>query len=231
MKIFAIADTHLSGNPPTKPMDIFGDHWRDHWTKIKTDWQARVAPDDTVLLAGDISWAMKLSAALEDLGEIAALPGRKILIRGNHDYWWQTVSKMSAAVDGRLSFLHNSFTAVGRWAVCGSRGWITPADPAFTPEDQPIYQRELGRTRASLAAARAAGHENLILMLHYPPRTGEATSGFTDLLTEFAVSICVYGHLHNEAARAVPAGAINGTCCYLVSCDALDFKLQEIAST
>jgi predicted phosphohydrolase len=231
MKIFAIADTHLSGKPPAKPMDIFGDHWRDHWTKIKADWLARVAPEDTVLIAGDISWAMKLSNALEDLEEIAALPGKKILIRGNHDYWWQTVSKMTAAVGGRLTFLHNSFDVVGGWAVCGSRGWLTPTDPAFTPDDLPIYQRELGRTRASLEAARAAGHERLILMLHYPPRTGDAASGFTDLLAEFSVAVCVFGHLHNEAAYNLPAGEINGTCCYLVSCDALDFKLKEIVST
>lgn len=231
MKIFAIGDLHLSGTPPTKPMDIFGDHWRDHWTKIKTDWLARVAPEDTVLIAGDISWAMKLSAALEDLEEIAALPGQKILIRGNHDYWWQTVSKMSAAVAGRLTFLNNSFATAGRWAVCGSRGWLTPADPAFGPDDAPIYQRELLRTRASLAAARAAGHERLILMLHYPPRTGDAASGFTDLLAEYGVAVCVFGHLHNEAAKAALDFAINGTCCYLVSCDALDFKLKELAQS
>lgn len=228
MKIFAIADTHLSGNPPTKPMSIFGGHWLGHWDKIKADWTERVAPADTVLIAGDISWAMKLPEALPDLGEIAALPGRKILIRGNHDYWWQTVAKMNAATGGRLTFLHNTFAAAGEWAVCGSRGWLLPGDPAFGEEDEAIYRRELGRVRASLAAARSAGCERLILMLHYPPRTSAEATAFTDLMAEFGVAICVYGHLHNEAIATAPVGDFDGTMHYLVSCDALDFKLKQI---
>ncbi len=228
MKIFAIADTHLSGNPPTKPMSIFGDRWLGHWDKIKADWTERVAPEDTVLVAGDISWAMKLPEALPDLEEIAALPGRKVLIRGNHDYWWQTVAKMNAATGGRLTFLHNTFAVAGDWAVCGSRGWLLPGDPAFGEEDEAIYRRELGRVRASLSVARGAGCERLILMLHYPPRTGADATGFTDLMAEFGVAICVYGHLHNEAVNTAPVGDYSGTVHYLVSCDALDFKLLQI---
>ncbi len=184
MNYFAIADTHLSGQPPVKPMSVFGGHWLHHWEKIKTDWLRQVAPEDAVLLAGDISWAMKLEAALPDLEEIAALPGRKIIVRGNHDYWWQTVSKMTAAVGGRLTFLHNSFAAAGAFAVCGSRGWLCPDDPSFSETDAPIYARETQRVRASLTAARSAGHERIILMLHYPPLYRQS-SGFTDLLGEF----------------------------------------------
>lgn len=228
MKIFAIADTHLSGNPPSKPMSIFGDRWLDHWDKIKADWQERVAPEDTVLIAGDISWAMKLPEALPDLDEIAALPGRKVLIRGNHDYWWQTVAKMTAATAGRLIFLHNTFAPAGEWAVCGSRGWLCPGDPSFGADDEAIYRRELGRVRASLAAAKGAGFGRIILMLHYPPRTGAGASGFTDLMAEFGVETCVFGHLHNEAVNTAPVGEFNGTKYYLVSCDALNFKLLQI---
>lgn len=228
MKIFAIADTHLSGSPPQKPMSVFGDHWLGHWDKIKADWLARVGPEDTVLVAGDISWAMKLPEALPDLEEIAALPGAKILVRGNHDYWWQTLAKLNAALGGRLTFLQNTFAAAGDWAVCGSRGWLCPADPAFGADDEPIYRRELGRVRASLAAARAAGHTRLILMLHYPPRYGPDPSGFTDLIAEFGVEICVFGHLHNEGIKAAPTGEYAGARHYLVSCDALDFKLLQI---
>ncbi|HMM20147.1 MAG TPA: metallophosphoesterase [Selenomonadales bacterium] len=228
MRIFAIADTHLSGQPPRKPMSVFGDHWLNHWEKIKTDWRAQVAPDDVVLLAGDISWAMKLPEALIDLEEIAAQPGRKILVRGNHDYWWQTLSKMTAATGDRLTYLHNSFAAAGDFAVCGSRGWICPEDPAFSAEDQLIYARELGRVRNSLEAAVAAGFSRLILMLHYPPLYDHRPSGFTALMAEFAAEICVYGHLHNEAVKTAPQGNINGTECHLVSCDALGFKLKQI---
>jgi len=228
MKIFAIADTHLSGKPPAKPMSVFGDHWLDHWEKIKADWLARVAPGDTVLVAGDISWAMTQPDALADLAALAALPGKKILVRGNHDYWWQTLAKMTAATAGRLTFLHNPFAPAGEWGVCGSRGCLCPGDPAFTAADDPIYQRELGRVRASLTAARDAGFGRLILMLHYPPRFGTGTSGFTDLMAEFGVAICVFGHLHNEGINCAATGEFKGTTHYLVSCDALDFKLLQI---
>lgn len=229
MKIFAIGDTHLSGDPPVKPMDMFGSHWHDHWQKIKTDWQNRVTDDDTVLLAGDISWAMKLEAALPDLQAISDLPGKKILIRGNHDYWWQTVGKMNKATGGSLTFLHNSFTTAGPYGICGSRGWLCPGDRSFTAADEPIYQRELLRVRASLEAARSAGLDRLILLLHYPPVNDKhEPSGFTALLEEYCIEICLFGHLHSESAATAPAGMVSGTSCILVACDALDFKLKQI---
>jgi hypothetical protein len=228
MKIYAIADTHLSGNPPQKPMSIFGNHWLNHWDKIKADWLASVSPADAVLLAGDISWAMKLEEAKVDLDEIAALPGKKIMVRGNHDYWWQTLTKLNAAVARRIEFLNNNFAIAGDFAVCGSRGWLCPDDPCFGKEDMSIYLRELGRVRTSLSEARAAGFHRLILMLHYPPQYDRRPSGFSELLAEFKVEHCVYGHLHNEAIKAAATGDINGTLHHLVSCDALDFKLKQI---
>ena len=227
MKIFAIADTHLSGQPPAKPMSVFGDNWLNHWDKIKTDWLTRVGPEDTVLLAGDISWAMKLDQAQEDLMAIAALPGQKVIIRGNHDYWWQTIGKMNAAVNKSLIFLHNNFTVVGDFAVCGSRGWLCPDDPFFKEVDRPIYLREINRVKNSLSAAKAAGHNRLILLLHYPPFYDRPT-GFSELLKEYNVEFCIFGHLHDDAVKTAPNGKINGTEYHLVSCDALDFKLKQL---
>lgn len=227
MKIFAIADLHLSGNPPMKPMEIFGDNWINHWEKIKKEWSHIVSPEDVVLLAGDTSWALKLDDALVDLNEIIVLPGKKIIVKGNHDYWWQSQKKMTTAVAGELSFLQNNFYIADHFAICGSRGWICPDDPCFTTEDQAIYSREVLRVKNSLTAAKQAGFQDIILMLHYPPiHTKE--NGFTALLEEFNVNFCIYGHLHGEAAQYGPSGYLNDTTCYLVACDALDFKLKRI---
>lgn len=229
MKLFAIADLHLSGNPPTKPMHIFGENWRGHWENVKADWQNKVKPEDVVLLAGDTSWGMRWGEAAPDLEEIIALPGKKILIRGNHDYWWQTIAKMSTAVDGKLTFLQNNFVAANDWAICGSRGWIFPGTSGFSPDDQAIYARELGRLRLSLAAARQAGFQQLIVMLHYPPTdAGFRSTGFTELLAEYKVALCLYGHLHGEAATSGPIGAYSDTEFLLVACDATNFSLRQI---
>lgn len=229
MNIFAIADLHLSGCPPTKPMDVFGEHWRGHWDKVQTDWRNKVTDQDLVLLAGDTSWGMRWDEAMIDLSAIMELPGQKVLIRGNHDYWWQTVAKMSKAVEGKLLFLQNSFVPFGQWAICGSRGWTCPGDSDFSSQDQAIYLREVGRVRLSLTAARQAGYTNLILMLHYPPSDmAFKQTGFTDLLAEFSVQVCIYGHLHGEAAKAGPAGVYGATAVSLVACDATNFTLQRI---
>lgn len=229
MNIYAIADLHLSGTPPTKPMNIFGNHWQNHWERIKTDWQQKVSENDIVLLAGDTSWGMRWEEAFVDLSEIMAMPGRKILVRGNHDYWWQTISKMSKAVDGKLIFLQNSFVSAGDWAICGSRGWSCPGDKDFGEDDQAIYQRELGRLRLSLETARQAGFSKIIVMLHYPPTDANLRqTGFTELLDEFRVQACVYGHLHGEAAKSGPAGMRNSTALLLVACDASNFTLRRI---
>ena len=230
MKIFAIADTHLSGQPPAKPMSVFGSHWDGHWEKIKVNWQQQVADEDVVLIAGDISWAMKLSDALVDLNAIAALPGRKIVVRGNHDYWWQTVSKMNKATEGKFEFLNNNFAAAGEWAICGSRGWTCPEDPLFKSKDQSIFDRELLRVEASLSAARAAGFSRIILMLHFPPFYNHQTeTGFAGLINHYQVAICLYGHLHSEASiKTAATGIINGTDYQLISCDALEFTLKQL---
>lgn len=230
MKIFAIADLHLSGQPPTKPMSIFGRHWDGHWEKIKASWQEQITNEDIVLLAGDISWAMKLPDALVDLNAIADLPGRKIIIRGNHDYWWQTLSKMATATEGKFEFLNNNFATAGKWAICGSRGWTCPEDPLFKSKDQAIFDRELLRVEASLSAARAAGFSQVILMLHFPPFYNHQTAtGFADLINNYQVAICIYGHLHSESSiKTATTGMINNTIYHLVSCDALEFTVKQL---
>ena len=229
MSIFALADLHLSGTPPTKPMDRFSPAWENHWEKVQTAWLAAVKPEDTVLLAGDTSWAMKLKDAVVDLASIAALPGRKILVRGNHDYWWSTVNKMTQALPDSLFFIHNNFFIAENWGICGSRGWLTPCDPAFQATDESIYLREVSRLRVSLAAARAGGCERLIVMLHFPPvYLDECSNGFTDLLEEYNVETCIFGHIHGDGAHMAPRGYIKGAACHLVACDALDFQPKKI---
>jgi predicted phosphohydrolase len=231
MKIFAIGDTHLSGEPPFKPMHIFGDHWLDHWQKIQANWLAAVEPEDIVLLPGDLSWAMKLEDALPDLTAIAALPGQKFLIRGNHDYWWQTLAKLQRLCPPSLHFIQNNYYELPELnlALCGTRGWIVPSDPGFTEADQAIYDREIGRLRASLQAARTAAHDVIITLLHYPPlMQKDDSNGFLDLLDEFAVKHCIYGHLHDKSIEIAFTGRRHKTEFHLVSCDALNFKLKRI---
>ena len=229
MSIFAIADLHLSGDPPQKPMDRFSPDWINHWEKIKLAWQASVRPDDTVLIAGDTSWALKWPEAKKDLSAIACLPGRKVIVRGNHDYWWGTIGKMQKELPDAFFFLHNNFYFSEGWAICGSRGWITPDDPMFLPEDAPIYQREAIRVRTSLNAARAAGHTRILLMLHYPPVYQlDDSNSFTELITEFSVEYCVFGHIHGNGTHMAPEGDLKGATCHLVACDALNFTVKEI---
>ena len=159
MKVFAIGDLHLSGNPPTKPMDIFGPHWDNHWSRIKEDWMARVTDEDIVFLVGDMSWALRLDEAACDLQEIASMPGKKYMIRGNHDYWWASANKMRNLMGTAITFLQGHGTAQliqteeGPRIIAfgGTRAYLCPGDSHFTPEtDQSIYDRELMRTEAAL---------------------------------------------------------------------------------
>lgn len=230
MKIYAIGDLHLSGEPPQKPMDIFDACWHNHWQKIKTDWQSKITPDDLVLVCGDISWGMNLKAALPDLLEIADLPGKKVFIRGNHDYWWASVTKMRAALDENCYFLHNNFYAFDDMAICGSRGWTTPNIEGFTEQDGKTFMREIERTHRSLDMAVEAGYKKIILAMHYPELyIDEIPTGFSNLCDEYHVLHALYGHLHGyESFKVGFHGKKNDTSYHLVSADFLDFKLKQI---
>ena len=226
MQIWAISDPHLSFAAP-KPMDIFGERWRDHDQQIARAWTSVVQPEDVVLVPGDISWAMRMPEALLDLQWIDALPGRKVLAKGNHDYWWSTASKVRAMLPPSLGIVDSDAIVVGDLVVCGTRGWMVPGDREFDAEtDEKIYQRELGRLDRALAGATALaeGRRPIVVLLHYPPfRDGEPTAFAERIATSGAVA-CVYGHLHqpDQWASAV-VGDRDGVRYYLAAADAVGF--------
>jgi len=225
MAVFAIADLHLSF-AVDKPMDRFGPQWVGHAAKVERAWRATVGANDTVLVCGDTSWAMRLDEVAPDLAWLGDLPGRKLLLRGNHDYWWGSLAKVRRALPPSITPLQHDSHPVEGWSICGSRGWMLPG-PDTTSENRLIYERELLRLRASLATA-ARGLPRLA-MLHYPPwMPGQEATAVVDLLREFAVEICVFGHLHAMAPGSYPAGNHGGIRYHCVSCDLVDFAPQRI---
>lgn len=231
MQIFAISDLHYSGVPPVKPMEIFHPMWANHREKITRSWLDQVSSEDVVLIGGDTSWAMKLSDAQEDLDALAALPGKKILIRGNHDYWWQTQAKMKALYGHRLIFLQaNALLLENGVAMGGTRGWKIPGDPYFEEKDVPILNRELLRIENTLKELHKLPARKRVLFLHFPPVWRENISTpISRLLARYPLDLCLYGHLHGESIAAVaPTQTPEGLPCRLVSCDATNFELVPI---
>lgn len=230
MAIFAIADLHLSFDTSVdKPMDIYGERWVNHADKIKEDWETRVSEEDTVIIAGDISWALKLKEAMADLEWINRLPGKKVLIKGNHELWWNGINKLNNMYDN-IYFLQNTFYEAEGTAICGSRGWICPGTEGFSQEDRKIYERELLRLRMSLDAAKNAGVEDIIMAIHYPPTNeSKQPSDFTRLFEEYSVKQVVYGHLHGkEIWKRGIKGLFNGVKYDLVSQDYTGGKLVQL---
>ena len=226
MQIYAIADLHLSLTSE-KPMDVFGEAWRGHAEKLERNWRERVQADDLVLVPGDISWAMQLSAALPDLSFIGNLPGRKILLKGNHDYWWSAIGRVRSNLPEGMRALQNDSIVEDGIGICGSRGGLCPGSNNFNAEDQKIYLRELDRLSLSLASLPAV--ETKIAMLHFPPFLDkEKGSGFTERLEDAGVQIVVYGHLHGEANRYAFEGERNGITYHCVAADKLDFAPKRI---
>ncbi|MPM51563.1 hypothetical protein SDC9_98312 [bioreactor metagenome] len=226
MQIYAIADLHLSLTSE-KPMDVFGEAWSGHAEKLERNWRERVQEDDLVLVPGDISWAMQLSAALPDLSFIGSLPGKKILLKGNHDYWWSAIGRVRSSLPDGMRALQNDSIVENGIGICGSRGWLCPGSNNFSAEDQKIYLRELDRLSLSLSSLPAV--ETKIAMLHFPPFTDkEKGSGFTERLEVAGVQIVVYGHLHGEANRYAFEGERNGIYYHCVAADKLDFMPKLI---
>ncbi|MCT4620129.1 MAG: metallophosphoesterase [Marinisporobacter sp.] len=228
MAIYAIGDLHLSLGVD-KPMDIFGQHWIDHHKKIKKIWLEMIKDDDLVLIPGDTSWAMNMNEAMVDLEWIHTLPGQKIFIRGNHDYWWSAVTKMNKLFED-MKFLQNNYYPYEKYAICGTRGWLCPNDHKFTEHDQKIYEREQHRLRLSIDAAIKAGYSDLLVMTHYPPTNDQLEpSEFTKIYEEYGVKKVIYGHLHGkDSFGGGLQGEKNDVFYYLTSCDALDFKPLKI---
>ncbi|HEX5136766.1 MAG TPA: metallophosphoesterase [Planctomycetota bacterium] len=229
MRLFALADLHL-GRAVKKPMDVFGPAWERHAERIDANWRRVVAADDWVLVPGDISWAMKLEDALEDLRFIDALPGRKLLLKGNHDYWWTSRAKVEALLPPSLRLLQNDAQDLGLGlGVVGARGWTPPEAPRATDEDRKIYERELGRLQLSLKAAEGR-FDRVVAMIHYPPiYAGLGETGFVPLLRAAGVKACAYGHLHGPDHRYAVRGERDGIRYYFVAADAVDFTPVEIA--
>ena len=230
MKLFAIGDLHLPGGDD-KPMDVFGQHWEGHFERISQDWRERVAEDDVVLIPGDISWAMQLEHAKPDLEAIAALPGRKIIMKGNHDYWWNTLSQVKSAMPEGMEAIQHNALDVGCAVVCGTRGWNIPTrETPLSAADMKIYSRELIRLELALqSAVKIKGDKPLVVMMHYPPLYDmERETEFTALLEKYPVHTVVYGHLHGAGLKARYCGEERGIRYELVSCDGLEFRLKEI---
>ncbi|MEG1392992.1 MAG: metallophosphoesterase [Christensenellaceae bacterium] len=228
MSIFAIADLHLSLAKP-KEMDIFGEKWVRHFDKIKADWENRVGEEDTVLIPGDISWAMKLEDAQADLDAIGALPGKKILLKGNHDYWWGSLNKINAVLKNKTIALQNNCAEVGDFVVCGTRGWTF--DNLSAESDSKIYEREKLRLALSLEAAKKCSAQKIIVMMHYPPIYQDMLeTGFTQIIEQYPVEQVVFGHLHGDILNHINLTDImvKNIKYNLVSADYLDFKLKKI---
>lgn len=228
MALFAIGDLHLSFGHD-KPMDVFGEQWEEHYKKIEDSWRELITDDDTVIIAGDSSWAMHLRDAKEDLAWIAALPGEKVFVKGNHDYWWSTVAKMKKEYPDFL-FLHNNYVESNGYVLCGSRGWLCPNETKFDDDDRRIYEREAIRMKLSFDAAKKDGLSTPIVVTHYPPTNDKfEESLFTKLFHEYGVKHAIYGHLHDKTGFAMGIkGEHDGINYHLVSCDYLDFKVIKI---
>ncbi len=223
MSLFVIGDTHLSLSTD-KPMDVFGG-WDAHEQRLETHWREVVSDTDTVVIPGDISWGMSLEEAKADFAFLDKLPGKKLLMKGNHDYWWCTRRKMDTFFEengfSTLRILHNdAVTVEDAVAVCGTRGWFYDAEQ---DADQKVLNREVGRLRTSVQAAVDTGLTP-IAFLHYPPVWGdERCQVFLDVLKEYGVTRCYYGHVHGPGIRQAFNGEIEGIRLQLASADALKF--------
>ncbi|MGK0465013.1 metallophosphoesterase [Clostridium sp.] len=227
MALWAISDLHLAINSD-KPMDIFGEKWTNHDEKIKENWLNKISSEDTVLIAGDISWSMNMGEGMEDLEWIHKLTGKKILIKGNHDYWWNSITKLNSLYDD-MDFIQNNFFNYKDYAICGTRGWNSPGSGRFSTHDEKIYDRELIRIRISLDDAVKSGYNKFIVMIHYPPTNDKfEETEFIRILKEYNVSKVIYGHLHGASLNRLYEGNIEGIEYIVTSCDYLNFDPIKI---
>lgn len=231
MAIYGIADLHLD-SAGDKPMDVFDEKWLNHEEKIFNNWESIIKEDDLVVVAGDISWALKMSEAYIDLKKIDELPGKKILVRGNHDYWWGTKAKLRELGLNSIEFLHNDSYVYNSIAICGTRGWSSQDSGEPDPHDEKIFERELRRLEASITSVKDDSLEKIV-MLHYPPFNIErkTPNEFVELMIKYNISKCVYGHLHGEGHKFAVEGNIKGIEFHCISCDFIDFIPKQIINT
>jgi len=228
MALYAIGDLHLS-HSTNKPMDVFGGGWVNYTEKLKAGFQ-KLEPDDVCVLCGDISWGMHLEESLEDFLFIKDLPGRKIILKGNHDYWWNTAAKMKAFFDKNgitgIDILHNNCFRYEDAAVCGTRGWLAD-DEQSAEQNEKITAREVLRLSASLQAAKDI--DTKICFFHYPPRFKNIVCHeLITVMNEYNVKSCYYGHLHSEGHRLAVRGTVEGINYEIVSADFINFAPLKI---
>ena len=223
MALYAIGDLHLSLGAE-KPMDVFGGKWLGYMDKLR-EGMSVVGPEDTTVLLGDLSWALDLQGATKDFAWINEIPGKKIILKGNHDYWWSTAAKFYKFCQENgfedQWILNNNHYEYDGWAICGTRGWFFEEDRGGT-HDEKVFRRELIRLETSL---KSAGDKNKMVFLHYPPRyRGYECREIIELLERYEVRRCFYGHLHSESHKLAIEGLWGGVEYRLVSADYIGFK-------
>lgn len=231
MALYAIGDLHL-GFEVNKPMDIFNPIWKNHWLKIKDNWEKVIKEDDTVVITGDVSWGNKLLESEKDLEFISNLKGRKILIRGNHDRFWDVkkTNKLNKKYDGVLHFMQNNYYVYENYALIGTKGYFDENENGETEESNILYAREIERLHKSYLRAKIDGYEKFLVFLHMPPNEYANTSGiFTEFAEKIKAEQVVYSHLHGEDKYKLGIqGVKNGIEYSLVSADYLEFMPKLI---
>lgn len=236
MSIYVIGDLHLPFGKD-KPMDIFGEKWQGYTEKLEIEWKETVKPEDTVILAGDFSWATYLQDTYNDFDFINKLPGRKILLKGNHDYWWTTVTNMNKYLEEmnfkNIDFLYNNSFEIEDKVIVGTRGWAL----LDSENSEKMINREAGRLELSIKSAieKYGTNKEIICIMHYPPITSSKMkneytydSKFLDIMKKYNISKCYYGHLHADSHKDAVEGNIEGIEFNLISGDYLQFKLKLI---
>jgi predicted phosphohydrolase len=225
MSLYAISDLHLPGNQE-KPMDIFGDHWADHWQQISDSWKKNIDDNDIVLIAGDISWAMNYDDVQDDIDKISSMPGHKVIIKGNHDYWWQSLTKLRNILPAKMYAIQNDAVKIDDYVICGTRGWTCPGTNKFSADDEKIYKREAERLKLSMMKAEREREENtkLAVMMHFPPFNDKQDENlFTQQLEAIKPDIVIYGHLHGFGAISAFEGNLRGVEYKMTACDFINF--------
>ncbi len=228
MALYTLADLHLAFGAD-KPMDVFGGRWKGYIEKLQEGLSV-LQEEDTLVIPGDFCWALGLEEAVPDFAFLESFPGRKLLVKGNHDYWWNTATKFRKLCDdhgfSNLHLLHNNCHFYGDTALCGTRGWFFEEDKGGT-HDEKVFKRELIRLEASL---KAAGDHEKLCFLHYPPRyRGYTCPEILALLKQYEVKACYFGHLHGDSHRLAVEGKYDGTEFILVAADYVNFNLVKIA--
>jgi len=229
-KVFAIADLHLEGSQ-NKPMGIFGDHWDNHWDKIKESWISNITDDDIVIIPGDISWAMSLDDAKTDIEELSKLPGNQIFIKGNHDFWWSSYTKVNNILSEKQHIIQNTAININDVVIAGTRGWLCPNSQEYKEKDEKIYKREAIRLELSLDEAAKLMDEKstLIGVMHYPPfAVDKHPTLFTEIWERYSPAAVVFGHIHSPMMAKKYEGELNGVEYIMTACDYINFEPLRI---